>query len=235
MYTRHNLKAVLFDIDDTLFDRKSALKEILRGITKRLPDLFYGIQEERVTKAFIEADRFALEEFNKGASGGIVRKKRSVRFLSILGLSEDFSDRITKMYIDAYPGVSASVKDARPVVEKLAEQFPLGVISNAFPDIQYKKLESLGIRNLFQSILLSEEVGIRKPDRAIFNKAARCLGMQTEECLFVGDSYDTDIVGAKRSGMKACWFNRNGKEIVDEDVVPDFEITELSELLDILA
>jgi len=231
---KEELKAVLFDIDDTLFDRKNAVKKVIRRIIKKLPDLFSGIPQEKIFKAFHEADQMILEDFNKGESGDVVRDKRSRRFLKTLGLDEDFSDRITTMYISAYPDVSTPVQEAKEVVERLAEKYSLGVISNAFPDIQYHKLEGIGVRNLFQLILLSEEVGIRKPQGAIFQKAAELLNVQPYECLFVGDSYDTDIVGAKKAGMKACWFNSDGKKVPDEDIKPDFEITALSELLSIL-
>jgi len=234
MKMRNEIKAVLFDIDDTLFDRKKAVKMVLRQMIGKLPDLFSSVPEEKVMEAFREADRMALKIFNKGASGEVARAQRSRRFLRTLGLPEEFSDKITIMYIGAYPALSVSVKDAKRVVEKLAKIFPLGIISNAFPDIQYHKIEGLGIRHLFQLILLSEEIGIRKPDKAIFQEAANRLGKQPDDCLFVGDSYDTDIIGAKRSGMKACWFNRDDNPVQDEEIKPDFEITSLSELLNIL-
>lgn len=234
MSIKEEIKAVLFDIDDTLFDRKKAVKMVLRQMIRKLPDLFSSVPEEKVIEAFQEADSMALEIFNKGASGKVARAQRSRRFLRTLGLPEEFSDKITTMYIGAYPALSVSVKDAKSVVEKLAKIFPLGIISNAFPDVQYHKIEGLGIRHLFQLILLSEEVGNRKPDKAIFQEAANRLGKRPDECLFVGDSYDTDIIGAKRSGMKACWFNRDGNPVQDEEIKPDFEITSLSELLKIL-
>lgn len=230
----NDIKAVLFDIDDTLFDRKTAIRKILRGMKQKHPELFQEIPEESIFEAFCEADQMVLVDFNKGASGRNVRDKRSRRFLKALGLPEEFSARITSMYIDAYPDVSSPVQNAKEVVERLAEKFSLGVISNAFPDVQYNKLEGIGIRNYFKIILLSEEIGIRKPEGAIFQKAAKLLDVQPFECFFVGDSFDTDMVGAKKGGMKACWFNPDRKQIIDGDVKPDFEITTLTELFTIL-
>jgi len=231
MVKNGDIKAIIFDIDDTLFDRKKAIGEVIRGVIKKLPELFYGIKEEKMIEAFRKADRKGLDAFNKGVKGLDVRNNRSKWFLEELELDTGFSDRITELYIEAYPSVSASVKNAKQVVEKLSKEFSLGVISNGFPDIQYNKLKALQMEELFQVILLSEEIGIRKPDEGIFRKAAELLNRKAQDCLFVGDSIDTDILGAKRSGMKACWFNRDGKDPIQEEVKPDFEIHSLSELL----
>jgi len=127
--------------------------------------------------------------------------------------------------------VSAAVQGAKQVIEKLSKRFPLGVISNGFPDIQYNKLKSLHIEKLFKVILLSEELGVRKPNKRIFKLAAERIGIKTNYCLFVGDSLDTDILGAKNSGMKTCWFNRDGIQDNNEEITPDFEIHSLLELL----
>jgi len=231
MLKNEDVKAILFDIDDTLFDRKRAIEKVIHRIVQQLPELFSGMPEEKVIEAFHKADRMGLEEFNNGLSGDLVRDKRSKRFLRSLGLNEKFSDSVTTMYVNAYPSVNTTVKDAKFVVGMLADKYPLGIISNGFPDTQYHKLEGIGIRDFFKVSLLSEEIGIRKPDIAIFHKAAELLNVKPCECFFVGDSFDTDIIGAKRSGMRTCWFNQDGKRPISEEIKPDFEIDALSELL----
>ncbi len=229
-----DIKAVLFDIDDTLFDRKTAVRKALLRTADNIPDLFSNIPEEKIFLAFQEADEYAQLEFDKGVSGDTVRDVRSRAFLRILNLPEELSRQITEQYIGAYPDVSSPVQGAGKVVEKLSEKFVLGIITNAFPDVQYHKLEGIGVRKFFQIILVSEEIGMRKPDTAIFLRAANLLRKEPFECLFVGDSYNTDIIGAKKSGMKACWFNCDNKQVHDEAVKPDLEITTLSQLLNIL-
>jgi putative hydrolase of the HAD superfamily len=228
-----SLKAVLFDVDDTLFDRRAAVQEILYSIVRKLPEVFANIEKNKVYEAFREADEVARLEFERGLAGEVVRDTRSRMFLKILGLPLKYGDIVTELYIEAYPGINAPVKDAKNVVEILSDEFMLGIISNAFPDTQYNKLEGIGLRDKFEIILLSEEIGIRKPDREIFLKAANLLDIKPGECVFVGDSYTSDVIGAKRSGMKACWFNFDNKEICGA-VIPDYEISELSELPEIL-
>jgi len=83
----------------------------------------------------------------------------------------------------------------------------LAVISNAFPN-QRQKLRGLDIEGYFEDIILSSEVGFPKPDRRIFEVALAKLGVAPEESLYVGDSYEKDIIGAKNAGMKTVLVDR---------------------------
>ncbi len=228
------LKAVIFDVDDTLFDRDRAQREILRTIVREHPDIFAGIDEEVAADAFVESDSVTFEEFKTGNPVETSRFKRSKTFLNMLGLSEDFSDKITDMYVSAYPLINVQVEGAVRVVTELSARFPLGVVSNGFPDVQYKKLETLGIKDFFGCIVLSGELGIKKPDPRIFWEAAGLLGKEPEECLYVGDAYEADVLGAKNARMKVCWFNPRKLRPPQTDVRPDFEIRSLDEILRIM-
>ena len=83
-------------------------------------------------------------------------------------------------------------------------------------------------------IVLSEEFGVRKPDPAVFWHATGLLGREPEECLYVGDSYAADVVGAKKAGLPVCWFNPSGLHPAKVDVESDYEICTLVEILEIL-
>jgi len=120
------------------------------------------------------------------------------------------------------------------VIEALVGKFQLAILSNGLSDVQYRKLKTLGIEHLFEYIVLSGELGIWKPDPRIFLKAAELLAREPEECIYIGDSYDTDIPGAKEAGMKACWFNPHGLRPSQAGTKPDFEISSLDEILGIL-
>jgi putative hydrolase of the HAD superfamily len=110
----------------------------------------------------------------------------------------------------------------------------LGIVTNGSLEVQYAKIDTLHIRHYFDCIVISEEVGFRKPDPMIFVKAAEMLSMEPKECIYIGDLYNTDAVGAKKAGMKSCWFNPHGHQAPDGDVGPDYEIRNLLELLTIL-
>ncbi|MCK4256243.1 HAD family hydrolase [candidate division WOR-3 bacterium] len=230
----NNLRAILFDIDDTLFDRKRAQREIIHLIVKEFSNIFSGIDEENITNAFFESDLLAIQEFNEGSSAKVVRNRRSHRFLKILGLDEEFAEGITTMYIKSYYIIGKQIKGAKIVIENLARKFQLGIVSNGFPDVQYQKLKTIGIRHLFHCIVLSGEVCIMKPAPEIFWMANNSLGKEPEECLYVGDSYNIDIIGAKKAGMHTCWFNPDGLHHLDINTKPDYEVKKLNEILQIL-
>jgi putative hydrolase of the HAD superfamily len=90
----------------------------------------------------------------------------------------------------------------------------LAIISNAFPN-QRVKLRGLDLEKYFENIILSSEVGFPKPDRRIFEVALAKLGVAPEESLYVGDSYEKDIVGAKNAGMKAVLVDRLKESLGD--------------------
>jgi HAD superfamily hydrolase (TIGR01509 family) len=230
-----DLKAILFDVDDTLFDRRGAQLLALDVITCEFCDLFAGIDRQRLVDAFLESDRLTILEFY----GDIytvknVRVRRAQVFLDLLGLNGAHADAIAALYVEVYPRMNAPVDGAAALVETLAPRFQLGVVSNSLPDVQYQKLETLGIRHFFECIVLSEEFGVRKPDPAIFWHAIGLLGREPKECLYVGDSYTADVEGGKKAGMQVCWFNPGGLHPAQVGVESDYEIRALVEILEIL-
>lgn len=233
--TIQTVEAVLFDIDDTLFDRRWAQREILRRIAARFPSIFDGLAWPRVLAAFLESDRITTAEINsRSTAGDDVRLRRSARFLRLLGLGEGedrrHAKRLTAFYVDHYPDLRAPVAEAADVVRGLAERFPLGIVSNGLPDAQYRKLEALGLRRAFHCVILSGEIGIWKPDPRIFWRASAALAVPPAACVYVGDKPRVDVVGARRAGMRSCWFNPCGKSSESADVAPDWEIARLAEL-----
>ena len=227
------IKAVLFDLDETLFDRKLAQKAVLALMMKQLPEMFAGLAPDPVLAAFLESDRVTTEVFNLGVPSDSMRNSRSKLFLQLLGLNENHAGVITKMYVKDYPTVKTPVDGAVPLVKKLSKNMTVGVVSNGLPDVQYTKLETLGLRDLFSCIVLSEEFGVRKPDARIFHHAVSLLKMQPSECLYIGDSYPIDIIGAKNAGLQACWLNREGLKQQDTSVQADFTISKLQDFEDI--
>jgi HAD superfamily hydrolase (TIGR01509 family) len=225
------IRAVLFDVDDTLFDRRRAQRKVARLLAVQFPDLFATLDICEVVTAFVESDRMATLEFE---STGLVESARAGRmgiWLGLLGLPTGQATELSKAYVEIYPKVHAPVAGAERAVAELAKGLRLGVVSNGISDVQYQKIETLGLRGLFDCVLLSEEVGVRKPDPLIFWLAAQGLGVKPQECLHVGDSYEADVVGATRAGMHACWFNPAGAPLPNAEVRPALEIRALCDLV----
>jgi HAD superfamily hydrolase (TIGR01549 family) len=228
------IKAVIFDLDDTLFDRKAAQVKILGNFRSKYAELFEDIEDSMVATAFFEADRLADEHFQAGGDPRYLRLNRFKFFLNMLSIEEDYAEEMTSYYNDLYSRADSEMPGAKDIVNKLDGKYSLGVITNGATDTQYLKLENLGLRGKFAAILISEEAGMQKPEPQIFWKAAEKLSCPPKECLFVGNSFNGDVVGAKNADMRACWFNPNGSIVLNKTIRPDYEIRNLTELFDIL-
>jgi putative hydrolase of the HAD superfamily len=227
----NQLKAITFDLDDTLFDRTEAQRKTLRLIIQEFNHLFAGFDEDIVAKTFYKSGEIAMQEWSAGSSFEATRISRSKKFLNALGLDEKYADDINEAYLKLYPSINVPVKGMQSVLNQLMGKFQLGVVSNGAPDVQYRKLEKIGVKHLFNCIVISDEVGYRKPDPRIFDIALKLLNRKSEECLHVGDSYNADVLGAKKAGFQACWFNPEREQSLVIDAKPDLEIGSLEELL----
>jgi putative hydrolase of the HAD superfamily len=118
--------------------------------------------------------------------------------------------------------------DVLPTLQKLKERYRLGLLSNgnSYP-------EHCGLDGVFQSVVFSQTHRVEKPDPAIFRITLRELGCSEAELLHVGDSLGNDVEGAHGAGIRCAWLNRNSIEN-DTTIKPDYEISSLTELLDIL-
>ena len=116
--------------------------------------------------------------------------------------------------------------DAAEVVRYLAAKYPLTIISNGFKEVQYYKFEHSGLAPYFTHTLISEEVGINKPQPEIFRIALQRNGISADEAVMIGDSYTSDIAGAKAAGIDQIWITSEGvKELTNEGatyIVPRF-------------
>jgi HAD superfamily hydrolase (TIGR01509 family) len=233
------LTAILFDVDDTLFDRRRAQKIILKRMVSRLPEVFAGLERGRILDAFLESDKEASRMLDETPSLSNARTARWTAFLSMIGLDARWSEKINAFYMGLYPSIVPPVPGAKRVVRLLASRYRLGVVSNGFRDIQYRKLERLGVLECFACVVLSDEMGIRKPDPAIFRKALEELREEPARCMYVGDSYEYDVLGAQAAGLRGCWLNRDRRSssasaLPQGAVKPCHEIRRLRELLAIV-
>jgi HAD superfamily hydrolase (TIGR01549 family) len=224
------LRAIFFDLDDTLFDRKKAQGELLRLVRGDFSELLAGIEEEVAYRAFMDADAETAWQFNSGVPIFDARINRMRAFLNRMGLDGRFAEEVNASYLRHYRAVHPSVSGAASAVRQLAGRYQLGIISNGSPEVQYAKLDGIGIRDLFECVVLSEACGAQKPDRAIFMSALEQVRRQPGECIHIGDSYNNDVLGAKGAGLRSCWFNREGLSVPAGCPPPDFEVRSLSEL-----
>lgn len=133
---------------------------------------------------------------------------------------------------DLYAGVQAETGRSRCVLAAIKERKPLVLVSNFYGNIG-TVLAELGLDGLFDDIIESAVVGVRKPDPRIFSLGTEALGMEAGDVVVVGDSYDKDIVPAKKAGCRTAWLRGEGWDDVElsDTKAADTTIHSLDELL----
>ena len=126
--------------------------------------------------------------------------------------------------VEAFP-------ETEEVLEYLKGRYRLAVISNASSELPRYAIKRLGLESYFEVIVLSRDIGIRKPSPEIFKFTLQKLRLSSSQAVHVGDSMEKDVLGAKKAGMKAVWINRSGEEA---SVDADYVLRSISELTRIL-
>jgi putative hydrolase of the HAD superfamily len=210
--TGKEVEAVLFDLDDTLYDHRGSCRTGLASVRERYEEL------RRVSLDEIGAVyRVLLEELHKKVLVGELsiedaRKERFRRFFARFGeeVSEETAYEECLHYRREYLASRKPVDGAEDLLRALRGAVKIGVVTNNLVEEQREKLRVCGMEALVDELVVSEEVGVTKPDRGIFEEVLRRLGCRASESVMVGDSWDVDIVGARGAGIRAVWLNRDG-------------------------
>lgn len=207
-------RLVLFDLDNTLCDHATS----------------HSLRVRHAFEPFI-ADEEALKRAVREA---VLRSSEgTAHFAEILmdfGADDSAAEGAQERYVsDRYRGLEL-YSDALDVIERVKQVAAIGMITNGPTAIQQPKIDLLQIEHLFPFILISESVGIWKPDPVIFHMALERAGIPAEDAVYVGDSPIADVPGAKAAGMRAVWINCAGIDWPGDEP-PDIEIRDLNELL----
>ena len=216
------IKAVVFDLDETLISRAGAIRAFIADQYLRHAEELQDIDRYTYIGKFL-----SMED-----NGRIPKDLVYPAFVAELNITGIDAHELLEDYRIVYPTFATLNPGARKTLEAAkAAGLATAVISNGNARVQNAKLESIGIAHLLDVIIISEAVGLRKPDPAIFYLATGRLGIEPEATLFVGDNPTADIVGAAGVGMQTAWF-RNG-EIWPENLLPraDVDIDRLEEIL----
>jgi putative hydrolase of the HAD superfamily len=228
---------IFFDIDNTLLDypetEKRAALAFLHHYQGKLPyaDGIFVPFWKHLTETY-------FNDYLKGNISFIEQRRRRIRDVfsgADIQLNDEEADQTMRVYLDYFESNESLFPDVLPVLDALKDR-RLGIISNGEPSHQRTKINHLGIRERFEVIAISDEVGAAKPDAAIFHWAAAQAGLKPEACCHVGDLLDTDAMGAHASGFRlGIWINRSlltaGPVQIPQGVC---EINKLDELLPLL-
>jgi len=220
-------KGIFFDADDTLFDypkaERAALRACLREFRLRIePGIFLD--------AYRRHNRDVWQAFERGETDQATLRVERFRRLAVgLGISDLLVDRISAFYLEALSGQPHLLPGALATVRALAKKFPLALVTNGIAAVQRRRFAASPITPFFQAVVISEEVGIAKPDPRIFAPALKKIGVEAGEVLYVGDSVTSDMAAARNAGMDFCWLNP-GRVPVPAGHTPTFIIAAIKEL-----
>lgn len=209
------IKAVLFDLDDTLWPIVPVIKRaetiLYEWLTANAPDV-----ARQFTIESLRQRRLALLEANP-------RYQIDLRALRHAGLTEAFieaGEDVGKvdLAIEIFSAARNQVspfEDVLPTLSRLRGRVMLGSVSNGVAD-----LEAIGLAHFFQVSVAAYQLGCAKPDAAIFHAACDALGVAPQEAVYIGDDPFIDVEGAQKAGLHAVWLNR--EELQPQRTLPDY-------------
>lgn len=209
-------KWIFFDLDNTLFDFTTASLLSLRHLWEESSEirsrfdnpqafldeyhihnkLMWQLHESgQITADFLKGERFRLTVAPERNDEATLMDMRLLndRYLWLLGECD------------------TPVDGARELLAYLSRKYLIGVLTNGFTEVQYRKLRSTGLDRYIQRMVISDEIGIQKPDTRIFRYAEQETGATPETTLMIGDNPDNDIMGALDAGWHAIYFDRKSK------------------------
>lgn len=196
------ISAVFFDLDETLIVRSGAIRAFITDQYRRFEQDLGGLDEPTYVEGFL-----TMED-----NGRIPKDQLYPVFVARLGITRVEPGVLLEDYRSNYPRYAVMNPGARDTIVNLRQQgVRTGIVTNGNDRVQNAKIDSIGIRDLMDTIVISEDVGLRKPEVAIFEVATVNVGVEAGESLFVGDNPEVDIVGAANAGLQTAWF-RNGMD-----------------------
>jgi YjjG family noncanonical pyrimidine nucleotidase len=218
----NNISWVLFDADDTLFHF----------------DAFLGLQHlfARFNITFTQQDYTEYQLVNKPLwvnyqNGAItaaqLQQQRFTLWAERLNCSPH---ELNSSFISIMAEICTPISGAVELLSFLKNKVSLGIITNGFTQLQQARLERTGLKDYFDLLVVSEEVGVAKPHKAIFEHTLALMGSPVrDEVLMVGDNPESDILGGINAGFRTCWFNHQQQE-APQGITAHYQISTLQQL-----
>ena len=225
---------IFFDLDRTLWDFDAAAEVAFEKIYGQyhLKDLgipsahefhlVYHPLNEKLWELY-RANQITKDELNH---------TRFMKPLEHYGIHDDeLADRLSEDYVYWSPRIVRLIPGTMELLDYLKPKYHLHLITNGFQEVQHTKLSGSGMEPYFETLTVSEEVGVKKPNPEIFEYAMRKAGATPEESLMIGDEMDVDIDGARAAGMDQILFNPSGEKVQGECT---YEVRQLSDIIRLL-
>ena len=218
----NKIKAAVFDLDHTLFDRYATTALIMPEFIKDF-DIADGVTVERATELMIKGDK----QYNHRGWDKILEYLVKEGMFKTVPTVEFYTETLLKHFRTA----AVEYPFTKPMLDELhAMGLKTGLITNGKSITQRKKLEMLGLESYLDEIVISGEIGFAKPKPEPFIEMAKRLNLKPEEIIFVGDNPVTDIEGARAGGFVPVWVATMGWWTIPEIEKTEYSVNDVSEI-----
>ncbi|QNG60627.1 HAD family hydrolase [Bacillus sp. PAMC26568] len=214
------MKAILFDLDGTLFNRDLALMNFAEMQYDNWEELHSKLTREQYTELFLRLDKNGYVW--KDAVYKTIAKK--------LELSAQPEDLLKDYQVNFHTSCAPCEITVDVMKTLTAKGLKLGIITNGFTEFQRKTIQTMGIEDFFDVVVISEEAGLRKPDTAIFQLALKIMNIEPKYAVYVGDHPENDVKAAKDAGLNAIWMKTKHYNQADH---ADWHISRIEEVLEV--
>lgn len=231
-----NIKWVWVDLDDTVWDFSGNSWDSLGELffLEGLEPYFANVDDWRVK--YLECNHSLWPLYNAGKiTKEFLQLERFRKVLADAGYPQEEviakAQALDPLYLSILGTKTRLVEGAREMLQYLRDKgYYIGMISNGFYEVQYRKMRSSQIEHFFNTVVLSDDIGVNKPNRRIFDYALEKAGTLASESVIIGDNFDADIVGAIDAGWDAIYFNGQNKDIVDDGLHNFIQIKKLCDV-----
>ncbi|SFL70285.1 putative hydrolase of the HAD superfamily [Gracilibacillus orientalis] len=227
------MQTIIFDVDDTLYDQ---LQPFRNAVHQQLDTSF---TDSEIGSLYKTSRKYSDEVFEKYMSGEITalelqtyRMTKACEEFEI-ALSYDQAVRFQDVYLSELKKIQL-LDPMKRLLEQLSKQGKqLAVLTNGEFDHQMMKVKQLQLTNWIptEHIFISGDLGYSKPSLEVFNHIEKKLKIEKQETLYIGDSFEHDIFGAKRAGWKAAWMNHRKRKVSQHDIIPDYIVERPDDIL----
>lgn len=225
---------VFIDLDDTLYDFSAASREAFKETYELLDYGRFFVSFEQYMQIYTPRNLQLWELYGRGEiTKDELNRIRYSYPLEVVGVrDEQLAARFCKEALGRIPTKNILIDGAKELLDYLYPKYNLYILSNGFKELQEHKMLTTGIRCYFKGLILSDDIGINKPRREIFEYALSSTASGLADSIMIGDMFETDIAGAANIGMRQIFYNR--KELEELPFTPTYEVRTLKEIIGIL-